>query len=72
MERFFPKKRDSEILVREKNVRPPKLGVRSPPLLIYYPTTQRIALLATVLDLHVDSRPNTAQATSEMWKRWPL
>jgi len=32
MEIFPPKKRNSEILVREKFVRPPKLGARSPPL----------------------------------------
>jgi len=31
---FFPKKPHSEILVREKVFRPPKLGARSPPLLL--------------------------------------
>ena len=30
---FFSEKPHSEILVREKIVRPPKLGARSPPLL---------------------------------------
>jgi len=29
---FFPKKRHSEILVREQFFRPPKLGARYPPL----------------------------------------
>src|SRR6218665_2490784 len=31
--KFFPKKPHSEILVRDKFFRPPKLGARSPPLI---------------------------------------
>ena len=42
---FVPKKRHSEILVREKNFRPAKLGARSPPLSVsrYGPCCHRVS-----------------------------
>jgi len=48
--KFFPKKRHSEILVREKVFRPPKLGARSPPLQnpLYKYETEKFLAMSTL------------------------